>query len=64
MTDSAETPVVVRMPPSPTGHLHLGTARTALFNWLWARGRAGKMVFRWEDTDKERSQAVFETEIL
>ncbi len=57
-------PVVVRMPPSPTGHLHLGTARTALFNWLFAKKYGGQIVFRWEDTDKERSKTEHETEIL
>lgn len=57
-------PVVVRMPPSPTGHLHLGTARTALFNYLFAKKNNGEIVFRWEDTDKERSKTEHETEIL
>jgi len=47
--------VVTRFPPSPTGHLHLGGARTALFNWLFARQRRGKFVLRIEDTDKARS---------
>src|SRR6202008_4391831 len=42
-------------PPSPTGFLHIGGARTALFNWLYARGRGGKMLLRIEDTDRERS---------
>ncbi len=63
MTDS-NRPVIVRMPPSPTGHLHLGTARTALFNYLFAKRYNGEIVFRWEDTDKERSKAEHETEIL
>src|SRR5215831_14617572 len=49
------TPVVTRFAPSPTGFLHIGGARTALFNWLYARGRAGKMLLRIEDTDRERS---------
>jgi len=49
------TPVVVRFAPSPTGFLHIGSARTALFNWLYARGRAGRMLLRIEDTDRERS---------
>ena len=49
------TPVVVRFAPSPTGFLHIGGARTALFNWLYARGRGGKMLLRIEDTDRERS---------
>lgn len=60
----SNTPVVVRMPPSPTGHLHLGTARTALFNYLFAKKNKGEIVFRWEDTDKERSKTEHETEIL
>lgn len=57
-------PVIVRIPPSPTGLLHLGTARTALFNYLFAKHHEGKMVFRWEDTDKERSKSEFESAIL
>ncbi len=56
--------VIVRMPPSPTGWLHLGTARTALFNWCFARANKGQIVFRWEDTDKTRSKKEYETEIL
>src|ERR1700709_2906583 len=51
MTDS----VVTRFAPSPTGFLDIGGARTALFNWLCARGRGGKMLLRVEDTDRERS---------
>jgi glutamyl-tRNA synthetase len=51
MTDS----VVTRFAPSPTGFLHIGGARTALFNWLYARGRGGRMLLRIEDTDRERS---------
>jgi glutamyl-tRNA synthetase len=51
---------VVRFAPSPTGYLHIGGARTALFNWLYARGRDGKFLLRIEDTDRERNneQAV------
>jgi len=52
MTDQ---PIVTRFAPSPTGFLHIGGARTALFNWLYARGRAGRMLLRIEDTDRERS---------
>jgi glutamyl-tRNA synthetase len=48
-------PLVTRFAPSPTGFLHIGGARTALFNWLYARGRGGKMLLRIEDTDRERS---------
>src|SRR5690242_20826959 len=52
------TPVVTRFAPSPTGFLHIGGGRTALFNWLYARGRGGKMLLRIEDTDRERSTAA------
>ncbi len=48
-------PVVTRFAPSPTGFLHIGGGRTALFNWLYARARGGKMLLRIEDTDRERS---------
>jgi glutamyl-tRNA synthetase len=48
-------PVRVRFAPSPTGALHIGGARTALYNWLYARGRGGELVLRIEDTDRERS---------
>lgn len=48
-------PIVTRFAPSPTGYLHIGGARTALFNWLYARGRGGKMLLRIEDTDRARS---------
>src|SRR6188472_596506 len=51
MSDS----VVTRFAPSPTGFLHIGGARTALFNWLYAKKRGGKMLLRIEDTDRERS---------
>src|SRR5205823_3036626 len=47
--------VRVRFPPSPTGLLHVGSARTALFNWLYARHTGGTLVLRFEDTDRERS---------
>src|ERR1700681_1776833 len=45
----------VRFAPSPTGYLHIGGVRTALFNWLWARKTKGSFVLRIEDTDQERS---------
>lgn len=48
-------PVITRFPPSPTGFLHIGGARTALFNWLFSRNRGGKFILRIEDTDIERS---------
>src|SRR3954447_344128 len=52
---SSDPSVRVRFAPSPTGALHIGGARTALYNWLYARGRAGQLVLRIEDTDRERS---------
>ncbi|RJL12803.1 glutamate--tRNA ligase [Paracoccus siganidrum] len=52
---SQTPPVVTRFAPSPTGYLHIGGARTALFNWLYARGRGGKFLLRIEDTDRARS---------
>ena len=55
MTSSSDTPVVTRFAPSPTGFLHIGGARTALFNWLFARHHGGKFLLRIEDTDKVRS---------
>ena len=55
MSASPSTPVVTRFAPSPTGYLHIGGGRTALFNWLYARGRGGKFLLRIEDTDRERS---------
>ena len=56
--------VRVRFAPSPTGHLHVGNARTALFNWLFARQKGGAMVLRIEDTDVERSEERFEGQLL
>ena len=56
--------IVTRIPPSPTGHLHIGTARTALFNYLLAKQNGGKVLFRSEDTDKARSTKEFEQEIV
>jgi len=50
-----DEPIRVRFAPSPTGYLHIGSARTALFNWLFARKHGGTMVLRIEDTDKQRS---------
>jgi len=56
--------VVVRFAPSPTGYLHLGSARTALFNWLYARHHDGRFLIRIEDTDLKRSDKKFLDEIL
>lgn len=57
-------PMRVRFAPSPTGHLHVGNARTALFNWLLARGHRGTFILRIEDTDLERSTRESEQAIL
>lgn len=56
--------VRVRFAPSPTGYLHIGSARTALFNWLYARHNNGSFILRIEDTDKERSKNEYLDEIL
>jgi glutamyl-tRNA synthetase len=55
VSSDPSVPVRVRFAPSPTGALHIGGARTALYNWLYARGRSGELVLRIEDTDRERS---------
>ncbi|MCH8300212.1 MAG: glutamate--tRNA ligase [Candidatus Marinimicrobia bacterium] len=62
MTEILEQ-VRVRFAPSPTGHLHVGGARTALFNYLFAKNHDGKFLLRIEDTDRERSEESFVTEI-
>jgi nondiscriminating glutamyl-tRNA synthetase len=54
----------VRFAPSPTGELHIGNVRTALFNWLWARKHNGRLILRIEDTDLERSKKKWETSII
>lgn len=56
--------IVVRFPPSPTGEIHIGNVRTLLFNFLFARQNNGKIVFRFEDTDKERSSLDYEKPML
>ena len=56
--------VITRFPPSPTGFLHLGRARTALFDYLFAKKNNGKMIFRFEDTDKARSKKEFEDSMI
>jgi glutamyl-tRNA synthetase len=55
VSSDPSVPIHVRFAPSPTGALHIGGARTALYNWLFARGRGGELVLRIEDTDRERS---------
>ena len=57
-SDAAHGKVVTRFAPSPTGFLHIGGARTALFNWLYARGRGGTFLLRIEDTDRARSKMI------
>ena len=56
--------VRVRLAPSPTGTLHIGTARTAVFNWLFARHQQGSFLLRIEDTDKERSKPEYTQNIF
>src|SRR3990167_2630291 len=62
--DEAKKSVVTRMAPSPTGLFHIGSARTALFNYLFARANSGKFILRFEDTDKVRSKKEYELDIL
>jgi glutamyl-tRNA synthetase len=64
MSLNNQSPVITRFAPSPTGALHLGNARTALFSHLWARKSGGKFILRIEDTDAERSQARFREQLM
>jgi nondiscriminating glutamyl-tRNA synthetase len=64
MSDTSERPIRARMAPSPTGPLHIGTARTSLYNFLFARHAAGTYVLRIEDTDLVRSTADYERDII
>ena len=65
MTSSpSDTPVRVRFAPSPTGFLHVGNVRTALFNWLLARHYGGTFLLRIEDTDAERSKPKYEKQLM
>ena len=64
MSLNLKKPVRVRFAPSPTGHLHIGSVRAALFNWLFARHHLGKFLLRIEDTDLERSTQEFTDSIL
>src|ERR687889_2280653 len=61
---SSPVQVVTRFAPSPTGYLHVGGARTALFNWLLARNLGGKFLLRIEDTDLARSTEQATTQLL
>jgi glutamyl-tRNA synthetase len=64
MSQLNETCAVTRFAPSPTGSLHLGNARTALFSYLWARKTGGRFILRIEDTDAERSQSRYQDELM
>ena len=59
MTENTKK-IIVRYPPSPTGLLHVGNVRTALFNYIFAKQNGGKMILRMEDTDRERSKPEYE----
>ena len=56
--------IVTRFAPSPTGNFHMGSLRTAIYNFLFAKKNKGKFLLRIEDTDKERSKKIYEEEIL
>src|SRR3989344_8253907 len=64
MNETSQKTIRVRMAPSPTGRLHIGTARTALFNYLYAKKTGGMFILRIEDTDVARSNPEFEKDIL
>ena len=64
MKTKSNAPVRVRIAPSPTGPFHVGTARTALFNWLFAKKNDGEFILRIEDTDLERSKPEYEKDII
>ena len=64
MVDKNNKEIRVRFAPSPTGHLHMGGVRVAIFNWLFARHYGGKYLLRIEDTDQERSTKEYEESIL
>ena len=61
---SKKAKVITRFAPSPTGLFHIGSARTALFNYLFAKNKGGQFILRIEDTDKERSKLEFEKDII
>ena len=56
--------IITRFAPSPTGNFHMGSLRTAIYNFLYAKKNKGKFLLRIEDTDKERSNKIYEDEIL
>lgn len=64
MTPVSKKEIRARIAPSPTGYLHFGTARSALFNWLFVKKEGGKFILRIEDTDLERSEPKYEKDII
>ena len=62
--EAGSAKVRVRIAPSPTGFFHVGNARTAIFNWLFARQKKGRFILRIEDTDVERSRPEYEDDII
>ena len=56
--------IITRFAPSPTGNFHMGSLRTAIYNFLFAKKNEGKFLLRIEDTDRERSKKIYEEEIL
>ncbi len=62
--NSENKKIITRFPPSPTGGFHVGSARTALFNWLFTKKHGGVMYLRFEDTDKERSKREYEKDVI
>ena len=56
--------IITRFAPSPTGNFHIGSLRTAIYNYLYAKKKHGKFILRIEDTDKERSKKEYEDEII
>jgi glutamyl-tRNA synthetase len=64
MSQDSDKKVITRFPPSPTGHFHVGSVRTALFNYLFSRKNKGSFILRIEDTDAERSKKEFEKDIF
>src|ERR1044072_7835819 len=61
---STDNKIVVRMAPSPTGYFHIGSVRTALYNFLFARKHGGTFIYRSEDTNDERSKKEYEDNII
>ncbi|MFA5766788.1 MAG: glutamate--tRNA ligase family protein, partial [Candidatus Paceibacterota bacterium] len=64
MSKEEKTKIRARLAPSPTGFLHIGTARTGLFNYLFAKKNKGEFILRIEDTDEERSEERYEKDII